>query len=159
MRASACIPAITAKALSCSGGVRTSSERSVTPDARAAACIARSRSPVAGLAGFPRTATREALGTASLSSCSCFAPNSAAIEDKPVTLPSGRARLEMNPEPTGSSAITTSGIVPVAFFRARADCVVSATMTAGLRLTSSSARASSDAPSPPAARFSKVMFL
>ena len=31
--------------------------------------------------------------------------------------PSGRARLEMNPEPTGSSTITTSGIVVVAFFK------------------------------------------
>src|SRR6516225_2652144 len=67
MIASAPIWANAAKAFSCSEGVRTSSIRSVTPSSRSAACMARSRSSVAGLTGLPRTATFEAPGTASRS--------------------------------------------------------------------------------------------
>jgi hypothetical protein len=68
----------------------------------------------------------------------------------------GRARLRMSPETTGSSAITTRGIMLAILFRARPDCVVSATMISGLRRTSSVARWSSNVRSPPATRISKL---
>jgi hypothetical protein len=58
------------------------------------------------------------MGMTSLRSRNCFAGNSVATDDKSVILPSGRGRLEVNPEPTKSSAITTSGTVVVRFFRA-----------------------------------------
>ena len=40
--------------------------------------------------------------------------------DNPVRLPPGRPRLRMSPEPRGSPATKTIGIVVVAFFAARA---------------------------------------
>src|SRR5215471_5554037 len=89
-----------------------------------------------------RTATREALGTASLSSSRYFptisgpAPNAT-----PVTLPPGRARLATIPTPTGSKTYTiTMGIVLVACLAAWAATGLPATMRSTLRLTSSVAR-------------------
>ena len=51
-----------------------------------------------------RTATREILGTASLSSSSRFPPSSRVRSVRPVTLPPGRARLATRPASTGSTA-------------------------------------------------------
>ena len=47
--------------------------------------------------GFQSTATRESLGTISLSSSSRFPASSGTIWDNPVTLPPGRARLSTSP--------------------------------------------------------------
>src|SRR5688500_16796415 len=55
-----------------------------------------------GLAGFHNAAIRETLGSVSLSSSSCLPTTSAVIEDVPVTFVPGRARLAINPVPTGS---------------------------------------------------------
>src|SRR5262245_30409749 len=63
----------------------------------------------------------------------------------PVTFPPGRARLSMNPSPTGSALpeIMTMGIISVAFLAAATPCVPSATMMSTLSRTSSTARSGS----------------
>jgi hypothetical protein len=50
------------------------------------------------------TATREIVGTASISSSICLPPNSGISRKNPVTLPPGRATLLTNPLATGSDS-------------------------------------------------------
>ena len=76
-----------------------------------------------GLVEFPRTATRESLGTISFKSSNRFPLSSGARVDNPVMFPPGRARLATKPFPTGSaSCIMTMGIVTVASLAARVSC-------------------------------------
>jgi hypothetical protein len=88
------------------------------------------------------TATRDAVGTASLRSWSRFALISASMIVTPVTFLPGRPRLETRPLPRASALLAiTIGMVEVACMAARMASVTSATMTSGLRLTSSAAKA------------------
>ena len=65
-------------------------------------------------------AMRESLGMISFISSSCLPLISGPIEDSPVMLPPGRARLAAKPLPTGSvSCAITIGMVDVASLRGR----------------------------------------
>src|ERR1700730_1314241 len=65
-----------------------------------------------------------------------------AINESPVTLPPGRAKLSTSPLPTGSeSATTTMGMVLVACFATFAPSPVTATIMSTLLSTSSCASA------------------
>jgi hypothetical protein len=72
--------------------------------------------PVAGRVRSYSAVTRDAWGTASVSSCTYF-PETwwPKPDDTPVTLPTGRARLATNPASTGSwpPVAMTMGIVRV----------------------------------------------
>ena len=72
------------------------------------------------LVEVPKTATRESLGSISLSSSSLLPDRSAVSEDRPVIFPQDRARLATKPLPIGStSCAMTIGIVDVACLAAR----------------------------------------
>jgi hypothetical protein len=58
--------------------------------------------------------------------------------ENPVRFPAGLARLDTSPDPNGSLAIKTIGIVVVLFFAARAAGTLTARITLALRLSSSS---------------------
>jgi hypothetical protein len=62
------------------------------------------------------------------------------MEDVPVILPPGRARLATNPEPTASGTDMTTGIVVVVFLTAWTTGVDLATITSTFMRTSSAAR-------------------
>src|SRR5262245_20333905 len=67
-----------------------------------------------GLDGFQKRPTRVALGAMSLTSASHVPVKfSAGARDNPVMFPPGRARLWTRPEPTGSNATKTTGVVVV----------------------------------------------
>src|SRR5437899_11773958 len=69
----------------------------------AAACASVQKTADTGLVRFTRTATRDTLGTASLSNSTCLPTISGLIMNvSPVTLPPGRARLATSPSRTGS---------------------------------------------------------
>ena len=69
-----------------------------------------------GFSGFDRTVTRESFGITSLRSSSRFPLGSRVIDDMPVMLPPGRARLAASPAWRGSPEVSiTIGIVRVAF--------------------------------------------
>jgi hypothetical protein len=86
-----------------------------------------------------------AVGTSSVSTSTCFAPNSTASEVAPVMLPPGRLRLVTSPTATGSPEVTnTIGMVAVAALAASAGGVpANAAITATLRETRSASRSSS----------------
>ena len=80
-------------------------------------------------------------------------PIEAAKLVKPVALPLGRARLAVNPLPTGSeTSVNTIGIVRVSRARASAAKVGWATTTSGLIATSSAAKLRMRSASTPAQR-------
>ena len=129
-------------AVSISPGARTSRYRCCTPNAPAASSVSLNTCALPGSVEFPRTATRESLGTISFRSSSCFPLISGASVDNPVMFPPGRARLATNPFPTGSkSNAMTIGIVTVASLAARVDCGPAETMMSTLRRTNSAASA------------------
>jgi hypothetical protein len=105
-------------------------------------------------------ATREAAGTVSLSSSSCFPITSGAGSHVvPVRLPPGRARLGTSPVPTGSATPSiTMGIIVVAFFAARIAGSEDARMTSTLSATSSTASAGKRSRFPSAQRNSMTRF-
>ncbi len=108
----------------------------------AAAFISRIRALLFGLAGFHKTAMREAPGTTAFSSSSRFASISGVIEVDPVMFPPGRAMLETTPAAMGSPITAmTIGRVLVPSFAARAAGVPAVTMTSTLRLTASATNA------------------
>ncbi len=76
-----------------------------------------------------------------------------------MRFPPGRARLVTNPAATGSAAVKTIGIVPVADLAASAvaDPPVATIRSTGRR-TSSAARSRSRSGLKPAHRYSTVMF-
>jgi hypothetical protein len=148
-----------ANAPSKSSRLRTSSDRSLSPNALAAASISvRAKFPLAPLRSR-RKATRATLGKASLSSSNLLPSRSVAIMLSPVIFPPGRARLETSPLPTGSgAAANTMGIVALAFLAAKIALPPGVTMTSTLRRTSSSARSGSRSSFPSAYRYSMKMF-
>jgi hypothetical protein len=88
-----------------------------------------------------------------------FPAVSAAMLEKPVMLPPGRAKLVTSPTPIGSAtAAITIGIVVVACFAARAHGVKVATITSTCELTSSVASCGSRATSPSEERSWKTKF-
>ena len=112
------------------------------------------------LSGFQSTATRASLGTISFSSCRDFPTTSPVMEDVPVMLASGRARLVSSPEPMGSeTASMTTGIFVVEALAAIDAWVTTATITSTLRRTNSVASAGSRSNFPSANRYSMTMFL
>src|SRR6516165_7450622 len=77
-------------------------------------------------------------GTSSANSSISLALRSTETAERPVILPPGRARLAMNPEPTGSpTPAMTMGMVDVARRAAIVAAVAHATVTSTLLLTSS----------------------
>ena len=89
-----------------------------------------------GLGSCQRTATRETLGKASLSSASRFPLSSSTLKLKPVMLPPGLERLRTRPLFTGSAMrVMTIGIVALAFLAACTDGVFAATITSTLSST------------------------
>ena len=130
-----------ANAPSKSSRLRTGSDRSLTPNALAAASISvRARFPL-GPPDCQRKATRATLGKASLSSSNRLPSRSGAMRLSPVIFPPGRARLETSFCPTGSFATpNTMGIVTPAFLAAKVAVPEVATMTSTLSWTSSAAR-------------------
>src|SRR6516225_9292258 len=101
-----------------SSGRWTDSDCSVTPAARAADSVARNWTPPT--VESQRTAKRESVGTASLSSSICLPPSSGRSRNIPVRLPPGRARLLAHLFATGSLSRSspTIGIVVVALIAA-----------------------------------------
>jgi len=91
----------------------------------------------AAISGSSMTPSRLRPGTISLSTSRSFAVVGVAKKEKPVTLPSGWARLATSPSPTGSVLIETIGIVRVACLAARADELSPARMTSTFRPTNS----------------------
>ena len=78
------------------------------------------------------TVARLRPGSISFSISSCLLPISAPIDDMPVTLPPGRARLATNPAPTGSgSNAITMGTTDVAARAARVTLGPADTSTSG----------------------------
>src|SRR5215469_1704495 len=76
------------------------------------------------------------------------------IEEFPVTLAPGRARLATRPAPTGSPTLTiTIGIVLVAFLAANDACVTTETITSTLSRTNSAASCGSRSNLPSANRY------
>ena len=141
---------------------RTRSPASPRACARRARGSARPIAPSSGstarttcAAGTP---TRDRLGTASVSSCSCLVTSSSYCEANPVALPPGRARLRTNPSATGSTRTTkTIGIVRVARCAAMIAGVPETTMTSTLARTRSAARSCSRSVRPSAHRNSMVI--
>src|SRR5215813_5099759 len=119
-----------ANALSKSSRPRTGSDRSLSPNALAAASMSvRVRFPLVPPDG-QRKATRATLGKASLSSSNRLPSRSGDMALSPVIFPSGRARLETSPSPTGSpTEANTMGIVGLAFLAAKIAAGEKATMT------------------------------
>jgi len=114
---------------------------------------------VPGLVGFTNTATRSVFGTASFSSSISLMLTSFTRNDRPVTLPSGRARLVTRPYRTGSPLPSmTMGIVPLAFLVAcvAGDWEVNMTLTRAW--TKSAASCGRRLLRPSATRCSMVMF-
>jgi hypothetical protein len=154
-------------ALGSSSGVRTSSDRSLSPNPLAAACVSSNRD-APGLEGsatreLQRNATRVRFGIVSLTSSNRLQANSGARLEKPVRFPPGREKLATSPRATGSPprASATMGIVVVAFLAARATWTppYPATTTSTLRRTRSPARSGSRSYFPSAHRLSMTMFL
>ena len=78
----------------------------------------------AWICGSQSTATRESLGTVSLSSSNRLPANTAPMSVNPVTFPPGRGRLSTSPAATGSTPLKkTMGIVLVAFLATRASLI------------------------------------
>src|SRR6516165_7569009 len=126
---------------------------------RAATCRSRDRvSALLGLAGFTSSAMTVAAGTSSVSTSSCFCPNSTASEVAPVMLPPGRLRLETSPAATGSPPVAkTIGMVAVAALAASAEGVPPGTaITATLRETRSANSEGNRPYSPSAQRYSNA---
>jgi hypothetical protein len=115
--------------------------RSSTDSFWPALSIASSARKWDGVVGFQRTPIRVACGTASLIISRPLAASSVSSIDKPVTLPSGRARLATWPRPTGSAwTANTMGIDLVAFRAASTKVEDGATMTSTFKRTRSAAR-------------------
>src|SRR5262249_46207750 len=99
------------------------------------------------------TAIGEALGTACFSRARDFPMTSMVIDEFPVTLAPGRARLATSPAPTGSPTLTiTIGIVLVAFLAANDACVTTETIASTLSWTNSAASCGSRSNLPSANR-------
>src|SRR6266540_6356610 len=108
-----------------------------------------------GFAEFIRMPTSVRPGMVSLSSLSRLAASSGLKNVDPVTLPSGRARLDTRPDPKASpTTAMTMGIVVVAFLAARTPGVPWVTITSTLRRTRSASRAASRSYLPSAQRYS-----
>jgi hypothetical protein len=87
--------------------------------------------------------TRAMPGTRSRSISNRFSSSSKFCDEKPVTLPRGRANSETAPTPTGSAiAPMTIGIVVVARLAARAAGVLQVTIASTGSVTSVAASAS-----------------
>src|SRR5262245_61956946 len=100
---------------------RTLAGISRRPNDGAAASIVRRYAVHVGFAGSKTTAILSTLGAHSLSSCSHFPPTENSKFEKPVMLPSGRARLVTKPAATGSTTSTkTIGMERVCCRRAMA---------------------------------------
>ncbi len=109
-----------ANAPSKSSRLRTSSDRSLSPNALAAASMSVRGQVSPRPPDCQRKATRATLGKASLSSSNRLPSRSGAMRLSPVIFPPGRARLETSPVPTGSAAAAnTMGIVALAFLAAK----------------------------------------
>ena len=104
----------------------------------------------------PRPASRRRDGTTSRRMATRLPAISVPADDKPVTLPPGRAMLWISPVPTGSPAHMTIGICPVADFAARAAGVCQATMRSVLLWTKSAASSASRLSLPSADRNSRL---
>ena len=92
-----------------------------------------------GVAGCERTPTRLRPGTSSFSSPRRLPASSAEVDDSPVTLPSGRAKLGTSPIANGSNTFAkTIGTDVVAFLAGTAAGEDEATMTSTFDRTSSS---------------------
>ena len=139
-------------------GLRASSTTSSTPAAAAASRMdASCCAPVTGLAGFVRTPTRLAPGTASVSSASRLEPSWGEMIEKPVMFPPGRARLATRPRPTGSLVTPiTIGTLSVAFLAAIDAAPLSVTITLTGICASSAAALLSRSGSPCAERNSSA---
>ena len=106
-----------------------------------------------------KSPTRASLGRASLSISSRFVFRSGAKLDVPVTLPPGRAKLEIRPALTGSEEyIITMGMVVVALLAANAGPTVVTTIRSTLRRTRSAACRGRLSFLPSVNRYSMVIF-
>ena len=101
----------------------------VRPSVPAAASTSRISSGVTGLPALAKIANRRRAGTTSRKRSSRLPARSVCWNDRPVTLPPGRARLTTKPVPTGSPPAKTIGITDVACFAARTFTVPLETMT------------------------------
>src|SRR5262249_55182976 len=91
------------------------------PAVRPASLTCSRKGVVKGSAGLARAATRCIEGSISRNSSTLFPAVSAAMLEKPVMLPPGRAKLVTSPTAIGSAtAAITIGMVVVACFAARA---------------------------------------
>ncbi len=112
------------------------------------------------MSGFEKTATRERLGTVSLSNCRRFPLSCGAISVIPVMFPPGRARLAIRPVATGSALRLpmTIGIVSVTCLAAKLAGEPDATMRSTFRATSSAASSGSRSLRSAENRYSMTMF-
>jgi hypothetical protein len=111
------------------------------------------------LSGLCRTATREADGNTSLSSCSSFGWSSSDWVLTPVAFVPGRRRLLTIPMLTGSrTEMNTIGMVRVASRALSVASVPAATKMSGLSATSSAASAANRSSRPSANRRSTTRF-
>jgi hypothetical protein len=106
---------------------------------------------------LPRTATRRRWETTSRNSSSFLDARSVCRIDRPVMLPSGRAKLATKALPTGSEATAnTIGMSDVACFAASAGTVPDVTMTLTFNRTNSDAISAKRSGRPSAQRYSIV---
>ena len=90
-----------------------------------------------GLPALAKIANRRRAGTTSRKSSSRLPARSVCWNDRPVTLPPGRARLTTKPVPTGSPPAKTIGMTDVACFAARTLTVPPETITSTFCRTNS----------------------
>ena len=152
------IPAL--NALSKSLGLRTSMECSFIPRTCAAPWTSFNSTSLEASPGSRSTAMRDAFGNVSLSSSSRLPAKSEEIAVSLVIFPPGRARLAINPLPTGSrTLVITIGIVLVACWAARVTPFPpAATIISTLRRANSAARSGNRSIFPSANRYSMAMF-
>src|SRR2546422_2250073 len=131
-----------------------------TPKTFAGAWIPFSSTILEGSSGSSSTAMRDTLGNVSLSSSSRLPAKSSVSAASPVMFAPGRAKLAINPLPTGSvTLVMTMGIVLVACWVALAVPYPPAeTMISTLSRTSSAASAGRRSRFPSAYRYSMTMF-
>ena len=159
-RPSAPWPTASARADAMRSGCRMGTKRAVMPSALAAASPSACCPAVAGFVGFPMIATCRMPGAICARICTCLAVRSFAMFVTPVTLPPGRARVAIRPDPTGSdTAKNTIGMDEVARFAATAAGDAQARIRSTRLAASSAASAGSASKLPSAQRTSSARLL
>ena len=134
---------------------RISDVATLRPSLRAATWTSPTSRTESGLSTLAMAARVRSVGTTSRRSSRRLGALSVDCDDRPVTLPLGRARFSTSPSPTGSPAdANTIGMTDVACLAARTDGVPCVTITSTLSRTSSVAISASRSFCPSAQRYS-----